>query len=716
MRQGERHAVRAQGRVSEGGEMILWMPAQWVAVGACLFAGIHFAQGNGAHRGQRMYLAFGVLCLWVSAYLGLTAWMQVQTSVDSAALVERLRSAVGCLVYPTAFWFLALYTRMPHWRPWALLVAAVFLSLVSIGLLRPYGLLLDNMHQLPALLLPWGERVSQFEGSISRWALVYFVATALLFLWAFWRCVDLWRARESQRARALAIYLLVQFAAVVYAQIGTAVQLRGPDFEALPFLVLVLLVSRVLTHEWRQRGDDLAVSVQALALESDVRKQAQDALQHMAYHDDLTGLSNRNGLLDQLAALQAESRNTNVAGTLLLLGLDGFRPVNDALGHGVGDVLLREIAQRMRLLHHGARCIARLDGAEFALLLTAEGVTPEQHAASALHHARKLRETMEQPLRIDAHELVVAASVGAVQVTSASEARTLLRQAGIALSRARDADHCDVLLFSAEMQSRAERRLRLEHDLRIALAQRQMELVFQPQIDAGGQLVGAEALMRWQHPVLGAIPPTEFIPLAEETGLIHVLGMTALEGSCAVLRNWPASAPRLRIAVNVSPWQMLRPDFVETMAAVQREYQVRPGTLMLEITESVFISDAAAAAATVRRLHQLGVGVAIDDFGTGYASLASLRHLPVEEVKIDQAFVREMRVDAPDRFIAAMIELAHALQMYVVAEGVESEAQRRMLKQLHCDAFQGYAIGMPMNAARLHDFAHKLRPPITPGA
>jgi len=696
--------------------MILWMPAQWVAVGICLYAGVHFVQGNGGtRRSESMYFAFGVLCLWVSVYLALTALTQAQIAVDSAALVERLRSAAGCLIYPLAFWFLAQYTHMPRWRPWAVFIAAVFLALGVIGVLRPYGLLYDDMRMVRPLVLPWGERIAQFEGRTSRLTWVYFAATALLFVWAFWRCLDLWRARESARARSLAIYLLVQIAAVVYAQIGTLMHARGPDLEALPFLVLVLLVSRVLSREWLQRSDDLAASVQALALESDVREQAQDALRHVAYHDGVTGLSNRNGLLEQLADLQAETRGTAIAGTLLLLGLDGFRPINDALGHGVGDALLREIAQRIGVLHHGARCIARLDGAEFALLLTVSGVTPEQHAASALQRARELRQAMEQPLRFDAHELVVAANVGAVQVTAAGEVRTLLRQASIALGRARDADRGDVLLFCAEMQSRAERRLRLEHDLRGALAQRRMDLVFQPQVDASGHLVGAEALMRWQHPALGAINPTEFIPLAEESGLIHALGMAALEGSCTVLRDWPAAAPRLRIAVNVSPWQMLRPDFVESVAAIQLEFRVPPGALMLEITESVFIRDAAAAAATVRRLHQLGVGVAIDDFGTGYASLASLRNLPVEEVKIDQAFVREMRVDVPDRFIGAMIDLAHALQMYVVAEGVENEAQRCVLKELCCDAFQGYAIGMPMDATRLLDFARALPPQVASG-
>ncbi len=703
-------------RAQKGSQVILWMPAQWVAVGICLYAGVHFVQSNGGtRRVERMYFAFGVLCLWVAVYLALTALMQAQTAVDSAALVERLRTAAGCMIYPTAFWFLALYTHMARWRPWAWLTALVFFSLGVIGLLRPYGLLLDNMHTMPALVLPWGERVQQFQGSISPLAWIYFAATYLLFLWAFWRCLDLWRARESARARALAIYLLVQIAAVVYAQIGTVMRARGPDLEALPFLVLVLLVSRVLSREWLQRGDDLAASVQALALESDVREQAQDALRHVAYHDGVTGLCNRNGLLEQLAELQAETRGTATAGTLLLLGLDGFRPINDALGHGAGDALLREIAQRIGVLHHGARCIARLDGAEFALLLTVSGVTPEQHAASALQRARELRQAMEQPLRFDAHELVVAANVGAVQVTGAGEARTFLRQASIALGRARDADRDGVLLFSAEMQSHAERRLRLEHDLRSALTQRQIDLVFQPQVDASGFLVGAEALMRWQHPTLGAINPTEFIPLAEESGLIHALGMAALEGSCIVLRDWPPAAPRLRIAVNVSPWQLLRPDFVESVAAIQREFRVQPGALMLEITESVFIRDAAAAAATVRRLHRLGVGVAIDDFGTGYASLASLRDLPVEEVKIDQAFVRKMRVDVPDRFIGAMIDLAHALQMYVIAEGVESEAQRCMLRELRCDAFQGYAIGMPMDAIRLRDFARALPPQVTSG-
>ncbi len=678
--------------------MVLWLPAQWLAVGICLFAGVHVLQ-SGTVRHQPVYAVFGSLSLFVALYIALTAMLQMPAQpLATVGLIERMRLAVACVIYPAAFVFIALFTRMRHWRKWSYVVAAWFLALLAVNLDRPWGLLRDSMRIDPILWLPWGEPVAQFSGTVSYWAWPFFASALVVLAWSLWRCSVLWRMHERARAGALWTYVAVQLLVVAYGQVATVLAWRGPDFTAMPFLVLVILVSRVLTREWRQRGEDLAASLDALAVESSVREQAQDSLRKMAYRDSVTGLPNRNRLLEQIAAMQSQPDQVRKA-ALLVVGLDGFHSVNDALGHEAGDQLLRAFADRLVDLCRHATCVARLEGGDFGVLI---GVSQEAHARDPDALGHQLTESMTRPLRFDAHALTLGVSIGIVHISGpGSEAPLLLQQAALALRHARNRSRGSRSIFEPRMQSEASRQITLIRALHEALNSGQLRLLYQPQIDGRGRLVGAEALMRWHHPEFGEIAPDEFIPLAERSGLIHVLGRYALVQSCVALRSWPEGAPRVRLSVNVSAWQLRRADFTDMVAEVIQTYSVAPGMLMLELTESALIDDATIMGSKVRLLRSLGIGVSIDDFGTGYASLASLKSLPVEEVKIDRSFVQDMSVSEPDRFIGAIIELARALDVYVVAEGVETRAQRDALARIGCDAFQGHGIARPMELAQL---------------
>ncbi len=678
--------------------MVLWLPAQWLAVGICLFAGAHVLQTS-AVRHEPVYAVFGSLSLFVALYIALTAMLQMPAQpLETVAWIERTRLAVACVIYPVAFVFIALFTHMRDWRKWGYAVAAWFLTLLVVNLNQRWGLLRDSMRIDPVLRLPWGEQVAQFSGTVSDLAWPFFASALAVLAWSLWRCLALWKMREQARAGALSTYLAVQLLVVAYGQVATVKSWRGPDFTALPFLVLVVLVSHVLTKEWRQRSEDLAASLDALAVESSIREEAQDSLRKMAYRDAVTGLPNRNRLLEQIAAIQGQHDQRRKA-ALLLVGLDGFHSVNDALGHEAGDQLLRSFSDRLVEQCQHAMCVARLEGGDFAVLI---GEGPSSDACDADVLARCLAESMSRPLRFDAHALALGVSIGIVHVSQPGpDAPLLLQQAALALRSARNRSRGSKSIFEPRMQTEASRQIALIRALHEAMHAGQLGLLYQPQIDNQGHLIGAEALMRWHHPEFGVIAPDEFIPLAERSGLIHVLGRYALEQSCAALRSWPVDSRRVRLSVNVSAWQLRRADFTDMVTDVINAYSVTPGMLMLELTESALIDDATTMGNKVRLLRSLGIGVSIDDFGTGYASLASLKSLPVEEVKIDRSFVQDMSVSEPDRFIGAIIELARALNLHVVAEGVETDAQREALARIGCNAFQGHGIARPMEMNQL---------------
>jgi diguanylate cyclase (GGDEF)-like protein/PAS domain S-box-containing protein len=436
---------------------------------------------------------------------------------------------------------------------------------------------------------------------------------------------------------------------------------------------------------------DITARIEAEA----ARRSAEEQLAHQAFYDPLTDLPNRALFMSRLEhALAADGRAPAVA--VLFLDLDGFKLINDSLGHGAGDEVLVAVGRRLVRCLRPSDTLARFGGDEFTVLLTdVDG--PEQ----ALGVAERLLESLQAPVTLAQRRLFITGSVGVVFNTGAAQPVELLRQADIALYQAKGAGKNRAVLFDSEMNEQVLHRLELETDLRGAVDRGEMQLHYQPEVDLrSGAIVGVEALLRWYHPRRGPIPPSLFIPIAEDTGLILALGAWVLEQACRQGAAWQAllpDGPPLVVSVNLSARQVTQPDLVPLVTRVLADTKLPPGCLRLEITESVLVEDLEATAPTLQTLRGLGVRLAIDDFGTGYSSLSYLRRLPVDMVKVDRSFVAEVGDDMSAlAIVRAVSSLAHALGMSVSAEGIETADQLARVQTLGCDFGQGFYFAAPL--------------------
>jgi len=445
-----------------------------------------------------------------------------------------------------------------------------------------------------------------------------------------------------------------------------------------------------------------AAALVAMALE---RETAAARMTHMAHYDGLTGLPNRRMFTDRLAQALGRARRRNTQVAVLFVDLDRFKPVNDILGHAVGDEVLKELAIRLRGALREEDTLARIGGDEFTIILE-----ELSHREDAVHVAQRLLGAVTPPLDVEGQEVVVGASVGiAVSPQDGADAATLVKNADMAMYRAKQSGRGVFCFYAGEMAAEASARLRMEAALRHALERREFRLFLQPQVEsASGRLVGAEALLRWESADLGKIGPDVFVPILEETGLIFPVGEWVLTEACRAARAWPAAHGReLRIAVNLSGRQLHQGDPAALVARVLSETGLPASRLELELTESVVMEHAGETVERLKALDDLGVGLAVDDFGTGYSSLSYLKAFPIRALKIDRSFVHDITDDEGDRAIAAaVISLAHSLNLYVVAEGVENTEQLAVLRDLDCDLAQGYLFGRPEPA---EDFAARLK-------
>lgn len=439
------------------------------------------------------------------------------------------------------------------------------------------------------------------------------------------------------------------------------------------------------------------------------RHRAEVERDFFLYRDPLTGFPNRTLFAEllHLAIQQAEHEHKEFG--LLFLDLDHFKTINESLGHEAGDRVLVEVGKRLRAVLPEVDAIARIGGDEFNILLQREASQPGIDL-----FAQRLLESLNQPFDLDDNKLFMGASIGvAVYPTDGGDAATLQSSADAALHQAKALGRGQLRFFTPEMTERARKRLTLEAELRLALEAGQLILHYQPQVDLrSGGILGFEALARWQHPERGWIPPAEFIPLAEESGLINRLGDWALREACQQVKAWSTSGlPYGPVAVNVSTMQLNRGALIKSVMATLHETGTPPQLLSLEITESMVMGDAEQSMQVLTQLANLGVGLAIDDFGTGYSSLAYLQRLDVAKLKIDLSFVREVTTNANSvAIVKAIIALGHSLGLELIAEGVETRDQAQCLLKLGCDAIQGYWIGRPLAAADMTDFLASFRP------
>ncbi|HQT26398.1 MAG TPA: bifunctional diguanylate cyclase/phosphodiesterase, partial [Burkholderiales bacterium] len=372
--------------------------------------------------------------------------------------------------------------------------------------------------------------------------------------------------------------------------------------------------------------------------------------------------------------------------------------------HDVGDEVLRAVARRLSEVVSENAFLARLGGDEFVALMT----TSEKDAEdAALVLARKIMEKLASPLFVGERAFNIGASIGVALFPEADETELdILRHADMALYLAKSQGRGGIQLYQPNLQAEATNRLQIEEGLRRAIANDELELYFQPQVDVDGRMVGAEALLRWHHPELGSVPPSSFIPVAEETGLIHEIGGWVFENSCARLTSWLDSAIPFvgQLSINVCPWQFARPDFVSQVRRVLDEHGMDASRLMLELTETALLYDLEEAVGKLRTLRSLGFGIALDDFGTGYSSLAYLKDLPLDKIKVDKAFVGELVSTTEHPLVESMIAIGHHMHLGVIAEGVETAAQAEILASLGCEHFQGYFFSHPLPEKRFTEW------------
>jgi diguanylate cyclase (GGDEF)-like protein len=439
-------------------------------------------------------------------------------------------------------------------------------------------------------------------------------------------------------------------------------------------------------------GEVQATFVQLV--DASARKRAESDLVRLAYHDPLTGLPNRAHLLEALDRALDLARRSGEPMAALLLDVDHFKVVNDSLGHDAGDVLLREVAHRLQGVVRQGDTVARFGGDEFVVV--AESRCSEDDAAAL---AQRIGAAFGAPVVIDGRDVHVSVSIGIAVSVGGRDARGLLRDADTAAYWAKARGRARYEVFDDELRRRADARLEVEHDLRQALERDELVPWYQPVVStATGDVLGLEALVRWNHPTRGVLGPAEFLAVALETGLVVALGRRMLVRACLDLATWDALGPaRPWVSVNIDAQQLHLDGFVDDVAQVLRETGTDPARLRLELTENAFLD--VASVEVTQRLRALGVRLAVDDFGTGYSSLQYLRRLPLDVLKIDRSFLEDICVEPrAAAVVRAIVELSHTMQLTVVAEGVETTEQLAALRLMGCDASQGYLLARPMPA------------------
>lgn len=454
-------------------------------------------------------------------------------------------------------------------------------------------------------------------------------------------------------------------------------------------VLLVALLTSVLDARLEARTAALARSLTL----------ANQELTQLALHDTLTGLPNRSLLADRIELAIAKVAEQGGCFALMFIDLDGFKPVNDAFGHHAGDLLLKAVATRLRGHLHSQDTLARIGGDEFVLLVEL------QDPSDAMNVAIKQVNLVSRPFKVAEHDLQLSASLGIVLYPGNGEDQhELLRNADAAMYHAKRIGKNGYSFFDASMNSNARQQLQLVQDLRLAVAAGQFRLHYQPKFDAKqGQPIGAEALLRWEHPQHGLLAPDRFISLAEKTGLIISIGDWVLDEACRQMRLWlDEGIEGWRIAVNLSAIQFCHAGLLDSVARALERHALPANCLTLEITETTAMSDVEVSLTVLQQLSDMGVDLSIDDFGTGYSSLMYLKRLPANELKIDRGFVRELEDEGEDAaIVSAIVALGRALGLRIVAEGVETSSQQAFLTRLGCDALQGYLLGRPVPAEQL---------------
>jgi diguanylate cyclase (GGDEF)-like protein len=675
-----------------------------ICAGIVFYSGLEAAIVGTLSRREPLYLVFAFTCLCVAGYLGSTALYYRADSIAAAAQALRWQMAMALLYIPALCALIALYTGQRNYSRWLAVVVVACGTLLIVNFTLPYGIRFSVLRAVAPIQFPWGEQLEFYAGDRSLWALPMRLLVFAVFGWSIWRAAVHWRSGQHRAAFLLGVGVCLQILAAIWGLLIDLGVVQSVYLVGFAFLALMLLMSASIGVDLRDRN--AALETMALELQREVteRGRAEAQIRAMASRDDLTQLANRAALRDHLHIALHRASNTGQYGGMLLMDLDYFKTINDALGHDVGDDVLREVAARLRSAITAAQIdsgfVARLGGDEFVIVASALGESSPTAEQGMRQLAEYVAQQMGRPLVVGQRVFNVGVSIGAALFPEPGiDDSRLLRRADMALYSAKNSGRNSYQLFQARMQTAADQRLALEKGIRAALDNGELALQFQPQVDTTGRMIGAETLLRWQHPELGEIPPEVFVPIAEETGMIHRIGEWVLRQACQCLATWQREQIPFSgyLAINVSQWQLLHPEYVSQLAVILDAY-ASPPKLMLEITESSLLRSPAETIEKLAELRKMGIRIALDDFGTGYSSLAYLQCMSLDQLKIDKIFIEQMANDDERPLVESIVAIAKNLRLNVVAEGIESETQRERLTAMGCVGFQGYLFSQPLNA------------------
>lgn len=680
-----------------------------------LAAGIAFAAGLQnlvlaacGHR-RAIHLHFSMLCILVALFLCADAALYATTSVQSVAAILRFRVTVSLIFLPFFVAFLASYTYQRNYAPWIALISVICGCLVMVNLtMTPYSLRFTSLAFGPPIQMPWGESLKSYTGQISFWNVPLRALFASSMAWGIYRAWVMHRIGKQRTSLLLAGALAMMFMGLLAGALIELGYLQTIYPVGPAFLSMILFMDVALSLDLIRANRSLSATTNELIQRMELQQKAEERARHVTAHDLLTNLPNRFTFVEALDVQLNDAEHAGKHGAVILFGLDNFRVVNEVLGHHVGDDFLRQVAKRVGGLDVTGGQLFRVADDEFALLLECADCDIVDVQSRAWRCAEQCMASINLPFLHNGEALRLGSCAGITHFpVSGDSPAFILQRADLALQNAKAFGKGRIQFFEPDMQAAVSVRMKLEQDMQNGLNRGEFVVYFQPQVSPQGEVLGAEALLRWRHPHLEHVSPATFIPIAEQSGVICSIGEWVLRQVCEQIRAFDHAVPEFKghISVNVSAQHFMRQDYEEEVRRCIAMHGTDAQRLTLEITESAFIRGMDEAIAKINALRSMGIGFSIDDFGTGYSSLSYLRRLPVDELKIDQAFIRNLDNDDRDvHLVETIVMIGEHMGMRVVAEGVESRSQAELLGKLNCWALQGYHLARPMTGPDFIDW------------
>jgi diguanylate cyclase (GGDEF)-like protein len=650
---------------------------------------------------------------WLSALCALATCFQISIALfhtaptfEYAVIAHKWQNTLAYLLLITLAGLIGDVTQARHTKALVGGLTLIGAVLIPLNALLPFGMRFDSVHAFEIMVFSWGEQLHTLRGEpgwLNPAARTVFIS---VFLWAFVKTYQQLKSGHVITAVLLGLGVLLLFAATVVSALIEWAGINLIYIGGYGFILFSMIAAFLIMREVRDANVQLANANLALQQELDNHRSTQKIVEHLAYNDTLTDIPNRAGLFHFLHAALDTARYSQQKLAVLHIDIDRFDVINDTLGPNMGDRILLEVAQRIQSHMSGDDFVARLNGDEFICVVTGlHIVTVAETLAAALH------QSLTQPFLIDDYQLHITASIGIALFPGDGEStHTLLTASDLAKREAKRFGCNQTRFFHHRLNEAIHERLLMGNALRTALPQRQFELYFQPQVDANnGRITSVEALIRWHHPQEGLIGPDRFIGIAEEMHLMVAIGRWVLDDACRILGLWRrAGITEIGMAVNISAQQLHSSELIDNIVQALARHELSGKDLELEITESMLLDDPDFCTEQLQKLSALGIKIAMDDFGTGYSSLSHLKHLPIDTLKIDRCFVRELENNHDDATIcAATISMAKSLGLDTVAEGVENELQAEVLRTLACERFQGFLYARPMPATTACEFIRK---------